>query len=221
MATLSAFKTKVSSEKIAQQHYYRVSFSNLGTRQVTGNTGYNDTIDNAGYKQFKDLKISDWESKSEADDNFDIWVQATKLPGATITELELKKHNFTFRMPDHLEFDGSWTCDILMDLSWKNYQRLLKWQTAYYDLAKSGGGLRGFPTATAIVHMLNNKFADMGVKMQIFGIYPKVVPAIDLSQEASEYIKPSVEFGFSYTDLMTGQDPLKEGAAPTSSTSGS
>lgn len=207
MATLSTFKTKVSSEKIAQQHYYRVSFSNLGTRQVTGDTGYNDTIDSAGYKQFNDLKISDFESG----DNFDIWVQATKLPGATITELELKKHNFTFRMPDHLEFDGSWTCDILMDLSWKNYQRLLKWQTAYYDLAKSGGGLRGFPTATATVHMLNNKFVDTDIKMQIFGIYPKVVPAIDLSQEASEYIKPSVEFGFSYTDLMTGKDPLTEG----------
>lgn len=213
MATLSAFKTKVSSEKIAQQHYYRVSFSKLGEGQANSGKGYNATIDGAGYNQFNnDLKISDFQSNSTTDDNFDIWVQATKLPGATITELELKKHNFTFRMPDHLEFDGSWTCDILMDLSWKNYQRLLKWQTAYYDLAKSGGGLRGFPTAVATVYMLDNKFDDTNIKMQIYGIYPKVVPAIDLSQEASEYIKPSVEFGFSYTDLMTGKDPLTEGA---------
>lgn len=213
MATLSAFKTKVSSEKIAQQHYYRVSFSKLGESQAASGKGYNDTIDSAGYNQFNDISIKDFESTKETDDNFDIWVQATKLPGATITELELKKHNFTFRMPDHLEFDGSWTCDILMDLSWKNYQRLLKWQTSYYDLAKSGGGLRGFPTAIATVQMLNNKFESENMpQMKIYGIYPKVVPAIDLSQEASEYIKPSVEFGFSYTDLMTGKDPLTEGS---------
>lgn len=204
--TLGKFKDKVSSEKIAQQHYYRVSFTNLGDSQSKGgNTqGYNATLDEAGYK-----KISQNINVLQSDDQFDIWVQATKLPGATITELELKKHNFTFRMPDHLEFDGSWTCDILMDLSWQNYKRLLKWQTAYYDLAKNGGGLRGFPKATAVVQMLDNSFADIAnAKMQIFGIYPKVVPAIDLSQEASEYIKPSVEFGFSYTDLMTGSDPL-------------
>lgn len=208
MATLSAFKTKVSSEKIAQQHYYKVSFTNLNNPQASSGNGYNDTIDGAGYNKLNS-EITDFMN----DDNFDIWVQATKLPGATITELELKKHNFTFRMPDHLEFDGSWTCDILMDLSWKNYQRLLKWQTAYYDLAKSGGGLRGFPTAVAIVQMLDNKFEDKNMpQMKIYGIYPKVVPAIDLSQEASEYIKPSVEFGFSYTDLMSGVDPLTEGA---------
>ena len=208
MATLSAFKTKVSSEKIAQQHYYKVSFTNLNDSQASSGNGYNDKIDGAGYDKLKS-EITDFMN----DDNFDIWVQATKLPGATITELELKKHNFTFRMPDHLEFDGSWTCDILMDLSWKNYQRLLKWQTAYYDLAKSGGGLRGFPTAVAIVQMLNNKFESKNMpQMKIYGIYPKVVPAIDLSQEASEYIKPSVEFGFSYTDLMSGVDPLTEGA---------
>lgn len=211
MATLSSFKTKVSSEKLAQQHYYKVSFSNLTPAQASSGQGYNDTIDSAGYDKFTGVDIKDFETK----DNFDIWVQAAKLPGATITELELKKHNFTFRMPDHIEFDGSWTCDILMDLSWKNYQRLLKWQTAYYDLAKSGGGLRGFPTATATVQMLNNNFSsDSMPKMQIFGIYPKVVPAIDLSQEASEYVKPSVEFGFSYTDLMSGIDPLGTGAKP-------
>lgn len=209
MATLSAFKTKVSSEKIAQQHYYKVSFSNLSIDQTASGKGYNGTINNASYDKFNDVDITAFEKE----ENFDIWVQAAKLPGATITELELKKHNFTFRMPDHIEFDGSWTCDILMDLSWKNYQRLLKWQTAYYDLAKSGGGLRGFPTATANVQMLNNNFkSDDMPKMQIFGIYPKVVPAIDLSQEASEYIKPSVEFGFSYTDLMTGIDPLGSGS---------
>lgn len=208
MATLSAFKTKVSSEKIAQQHYYKVSFTNLNDPQALSGNGYNDKIDGAGYDKLKS-EITDFMN----DDNFDIWVQATKLPGATITELELKKHNFTFRMPDHLEFDGSWTCDILMDLSWKNYQRLLKWQTAYYDLAKSGGGLRGFPTAVAMVQMLDNKFESKNMpQMKIYGIYPKVVPAIDLSQEASEYIKPSVEFGFSYTDLMSGVDPLTEGA---------
>lgn len=208
MATLSAFKTKVSSEKIAQQHYYKVSFTNLNEPQASSGNGYNDKIDGAGYDKLKS-EITDFMN----DDNFDIWVQATKLPGATITELELKKHNFTFRMPDHLEFDGSWTCDILMDLSWKNYQRLLKWQTAYYDLAKSGGGLRGFPTAVAMVQMLDNKFESKNMpQMKIYGIYPKVVPAIDLSQEASEYIKPSVEFGFSYTDLMSGVDPLTEGA---------
>lgn len=195
--TLGIFKTKVTSDKLAQQHYYQVKFQNLPK---------NGKGSNADGK-----KISD----TYDGDTFDIWCQAAKMPGQTLTELELKKHNFLFRMPDHVEFDGTWSVDILIDLSWNNYKRLLAWQNIYYDIAADGGGERGFPNAYAEVIPLDNNFKPMsGVPgMKIYGIYPKTVPSIDLSQEDSQYIKPTVEFGYSYTDYMAGgNDPIGGGS---------
>lgn len=190
MSTLSTFKTKVTSDKLAQQHYYKVSLFKVPTGVGSKNNDSNQFQNN---------------------DTFDIWCQAAKMPGQTLTELELKKHNFLFRMPDHVEFDGTWSVDILIDLSWKNYQRLLAWQNIYYNIAADGGGERGFPETYAEVKPLNNKFEEMsGVPgMKIYGIFPKTVPTIDLSQEDSQYIKPTVEFGYSYTDYMSGTgDPI-------------
>lgn len=194
MSTLSTFKTKVTSDKLAQQHYYKVSLF-----KVPNGVGSKNNDSN----QF------------QQNDVFDIWCQAAKMPGQTLTELELKKHNFLFRMPDHVEFDGTWSVDILIDLSWKNYQRLLAWQNTYYNISADGGGERGFPETYAEVKPLNNKFKVMSdvPGMQIYGIYPKTVPTIDLSQEDSQYIKPTVEFGYSYTNYMSDiVDPIGGGS---------
>lgn len=211
--TLGTFKTAVSKLKLAQQHFYKVSIQGLGGKgsEHPNSPGLGGSLDERSMNNSEDFKPSKLTTTTNGGDSydFDIWVQATKLPGATLTELELKKHNFTFRMPDHLEFDGSWTCDVLMDLSYSNYKKLLNWQSAYYNIQKDGAGLRGFPVATAKVSLLSNDFSNEIAYMNIYGLYPKVVPAIDLSQEASEYIKPTIEFGYSYTDLMMGNDPLK------------
>ena len=207
--TLGTFKTAVSALKLAQQHFYKVSIKGLDTAHPA-TAGLGGKLDERSMSNTNDSKPSSLTTTTNGGTsyNFDIWVQATKLPGATLTELELKKHNFTFRMPDHLEFDGSWSCDVLMDLSYNNYKKLLNWQSAYYNLKKDGGGLRGFPTAIATVSLLSNDFVTELTHMNIYGLYPKVVPAIDLSQEASEYVKPTIEFGYSYTDFMTGNDPV-------------
>ena len=86
MSTLSTFKTKVTSDKLAQQHYYKVSLFKVPNGVGSKNNDSNQFQNN---------------------DTFDIWCQAAKMPGQTLTELELKKHNFLFRMPDHVEFDGT------------------------------------------------------------------------------------------------------------------
>lgn len=187
MSTLSTFKDLVTAKPLLQQTYYKVSFDNLS---FIGTDGI--------------------PSSNVLGQYWDIYVQSSKMPGKTLTELELKRHAITFRMPNVVEWDGSWNCTVLLDLSMTGYKQLLRWQSWYSDIHNEhdGGGARGFPKVTAKVEILNNYYEPTGHIMTLYGIYPKVVPALEFNQETSEYIKPDIEFGYSYADDMLKINPL-------------
>lgn len=194
MATLAKFKSLVTDEKLLQQTYYKVTFNgipNLGNDVAAANGG----------KGGKSLLESE---------NWDLYVQATKMPGKTLTELELKRHAITFRMPNVVEWDGTWNCTVLLDLSMNMYKTLLAWQSVYSNLrVHDGGGARGFPPVTATIQILDNTYnPKSGVKMTLYGVYPKNVPALEFNQETNEYVKPDIEFGYSYADDMIDSNPV-------------
>lgn len=184
MATLSSFKTLVTDKPLLQQTYYRVSFEGLNNIHV----GVGDPVDGG---------------------KWDLYVQSSKMPGKNLTELELKRHAITFRMPNVVEWDGAWNCTVLLDLSMDMYSTLLRWQREYSDVFQfDAGGERGFPKVNAYIEILDNKYNGTGKGMRLYGIYPRNIPALEFNQETSEYIKPDVEFGYSYADDMVGSNPI-------------
>jgi hypothetical protein len=196
MATLSSFKSVVAGNKLLQQTYYRVKFEGLSS--IGNDIGASYTFD----KNTFDQAYGD-------STKWDLYVQATKMPGKTLTELELKRHAITFRMPNVVEWDGTWNCTVLLDLSMNMYKTLLAWQSWYSDIRnKDGGGNRGFPNVSATIEILDNNYNTVKGTMRLYGVYPKNVPALEFSQETSEYIKPDVEFGYSYADDMIANDPI-------------
>lgn len=188
MGTLSVFKTALSAKKALQEDFYRVSFVSVPT--------------GVGFGPDTDPK-----------DSFDIWCQGTDLPGRKLSVLEIKKHNFSLRMPDRMEYDGSWKTTVLLDMSLSGYQKLMKWQENYSNFGNDVGGNRGFPVGTAEVQVLDNLFQPNGPKMRIYGIFPSEVPAISFKQDSSNVLTVDVTFTYSYcTDSnMDAGDPLGGG----------
>lgn len=189
---LSQFRQKITSEKLLQKQYYKLEFA--FEKQEGGN----------------DIESS---QVKELAGNFDLYAQSASIPGKNLTTLEVKKHAFTLRMPDQVTFDGSWSVNVLLNLSLSVYKRLLDWQAQYSSLECDMGGNRGFPSANAKVYLLNNLFTtdNSAGLMTIYGIFPTKVPQIDLSQEESAYLTPTVEFAYSYHDDFVGSDVLSTG----------
>lgn len=188
MGTLSRFKQAITSDKLLQTTYYKVEFQNVPK--------YNGTMMLFG---------SDSGEKS-----FDLYCQAADLPGKKLTVLEVKKHAFTLRMPNVVEYDGTWKTTVLVNLQLDHYRELLKWQNWYSALNNDVGGERGFCDATATVSILDNNFQTKGVgkKLKIYGIFPSEVPALSMKQDSSDYLNADVTFTYSYCDDYSGSDPL-------------
>lgn len=189
---LSQFRQKITSEKLLQKQYYKLEFA---FEQREGGSDIESS-------QVQELK-----------GNFDLYAQSASIPGKNLTTLEVKKHAFSLKMPDQVTFDGTWSVNVLLNLSLSVYKRLLDWQAQYSSLECDMGGTRGFPSANAKVYLLNNLFKTDGSAglMTIYGIFPTKVPQIDLSQEESAYLTPTVEFAYSYHDDFTQKDVLSEG----------
>jgi hypothetical protein len=68
MGTLSKFREKLTNVRVKQNYMYKVSFTNLPNGVAGDELGETD--------------------------NFDLWVQGSKLPGVKPTTVEVKKLNF-------------------------------------------------------------------------------------------------------------------------------
>lgn len=176
--TLAKFKQEITGKKLLQEDYFKIHFE-----------GVPEEDNNLGFKEAPE---------------FDIWCQGTDLPGRSLSVLEVKKHNFTLRMPDRITYDGTWTVSVILDLSLTGYKALLKWQRFYSSLKKDMGGARGFPEATGTVTFLNNNFeVETGKSagdFKIYGIFPSQVPSISMKQDSSNYLTPQVTFTYSWCD---------------------
>lgn len=181
--SVARFKNKITSEKLLQSTYYKVTFD-----QVVGGVDKNFGLE-----------------------EFDLFCQGTDLPGKKLGTLEVKRHGFTLRMPGNMEYDGSWKTTVLMDLSLKGYKNLLKWVAYYSAFENDVGGERGFPSTTATITLLNNLYQEKSSagKMTIYGIFPTEVPALAMKQDASEYLNVDVTFAYSYTDDFGEKDPVQ------------
>lgn len=183
MGTLATFKQQITTKKLLQEDYFKVHFGNLPT-------GIDENLNLAG--------------------GFDIWCQGTDLPGRSLSVLEVKKHNFTLRMPDRITYDGTWTVSVILDLSLTGYKALLKWQRYYSDFKTDMGGERGLPGATGTITLLDNNFnsneeaknpaAPPAGTFKIYGIFPSQVPSISMKQDSSNYLTPQVTFTYSWCD---------------------
>lgn len=189
MGTLSQFKQAITKDKLLQTTYYKVEFQNVPTfensKELFGSSGSN--------------------AKS-----FDIYCQATDLPGKKLSVLEVKKHGFTLRMPNVIEYDGTWKTTVLVNLQLEHYRGLLYWQNHYSSLKNDMGGARGFSDATATVTILDNNFQEkaVGKKIKIYGIFPSEVPALSMKQDSSDYLNADCTFTYSYCDDYLATDPL-------------
>ena len=173
MYTLSNFKTTaLKFKKLLQQHFYKIQFNGLNSLS-TGVTNLEKT-------------------------DLEVWVQSTKLPSQKLTTQDITKCAITFKMPDHVDYDRTWTCEVLMSLSMEQYKSLMDWQRHYSDLTIDGGGDNSFPDVSATVILCDNLFNETNRKITLYGVFPEEVPEIDLTTEDSQYLKPSVTFGFSY-----------------------
>lgn len=182
--TLSKFKEKITQDKLLQTTYYKVSFTGVpvGVADIDGNGA----------------------------DAFDIYCQATDLPGKKLDVLEVKKRGFTLRMPGNVSYEGTWKVSVLVNLNLTHYKKLLKWQSFYSDVAKGMGGARGFSPANGVITLLDNNFNEnsQAGKLVIYGIFPSEVPALSMKQDVSEYITSDVTFTYSYTSDYNGFDPM-------------
>lgn len=171
--TLAKFKQEITTNKLLQEDYFKVHFENL-------------PIDN------------DLDLPSE----FDIWCQGADLPGRSLSVLEVKKHNFTLRMPDRITYDGTWNVSVILDLSLTGYKALLAWQRYYSNFETDMGGERGLPSATATITLLDNNFktSENAGQFKIYGIFPSQVPNISMKQDSSNYLTPQVTFTYSWCD---------------------
>lgn len=176
MGTVATFRDQISSQKLLQSTYYKVSFTKL-----PGGIGSDTSFFNT---------------------DFDIFCQGTDIPGKKLGVIEVKRHGFTLRMPGNMEYDGTWKTTVLMDLSLKGYKKLLEWVNVYSNWDTEIGGDRGFPSGTATIQTLDNNYkptTDQPV-ITIYGIFPTDVPALAMKQDASDYLNVDVTFAYSYTD---------------------
>lgn len=183
--TLSKFKEKITKDKLLQTTYYKVSFTGVppSVTDIDGNGA----------------------------DAFDIYCQATDLPGRKLDVLEVKKRGFTLRMPGNVSYDGTWKVTVLANLNLTHYKKLLKWQTHYSDIAKGMGGERGFSPANGVITLLDHNFNENSAagKLIIYGIFPSDVPAISMKQDNNEYVTSDVTFTYSYTsEYGVAHDPM-------------
>lgn len=183
--TLSKFKEKITQDKLLQTTYYKVSFTGVppSVTDIDGNGA----------------------------DAFDIYCQATDLPGRKLDVLEVKKRGFTLRMPGNVSYDGTWKVTVLANLNLTHYKKLLKWQTHYSDIAKGMGGERGFSPANGVITLLDHNFNENSAagKLIIYGIFPSDVPAISMKQDINEYVTSDVTFTYSYTsEYGVAHDPM-------------
>lgn len=190
---LASFKQRITDDKLLQTTFYKVSFQNVPV-------------------------LSNFNGASNQEimsDSFDLYCQATDLPGKTLSVLEVKKRGFTLRLPNVVEYSGDWKTTILLNLSLSGYRSLLAWQAVYSDLKKGLGGERGMTTAQAIVTILDNNFnettTNLNNKLVIYGIFPKEVPTISMKHDASETITVDATFAYSYTNDFGTDDPLASG----------
>lgn len=190
--TLAKFKQEITTNKLLQEDYFKVSFQNLPKSTTTTKISIDEHL--------------------ELPSGFDIWCQGADLPGRSLSVLEVKKHNFTLRMPDRITYDGTWTVSIILDLSLKGYKNLLKWQRYYSNFENDMGGERGLPGATATITLLDNNFKELsGGAFKIYGIFPSQVPSISMKQDSSNYLTPQVTFTYSWCDDFGENKLEKEG----------
>lgn len=180
--SLKTLKERITSKHLLQNHYFKVTF---------------DPISNVA------------ESGSFFTGSFDIFCQGATLPGKSLNSLDVKRHNITLKMPDHVTWDGTWTPEVLVDLSMDGYKTLQDWMNYYSNVAVSGAGARGFPPTNATVTILDNNFQETEHKMKIFGIFPTKIPDISFAHTSSSYVTQQITFTYSYTSPLGDiSDPL-------------
>lgn len=185
MGTLSKFREKLTNVRVKQNYMYKVSFTNL-------------PIGVAG------------DELSETD-NFDLWVQGSKLPGVKPTTVEVKKLNFKFTLPSTIEFNNTWNTDVLMDMNMDIYRALHRWVRIYSDLRLDAGGVRGVPSTKAYVQLLDNNNQPVPNQLYVLeGVFPSDVPDIDLNHDNGDLMKLNVTFTFQYLYLHSEGDPLNK-----------
>ncbi len=186
MASLKNFTEEIAANRVRQQHQFMISIFN-----VSQNFTMTGDINKLG-------------------SNFDLYVQSTSLPERTLTDYELKKHGFTFRMPDILEFPGEWNTSMLLDQNMDIMRNLTRWQEGFSSLSNNMGGERFYGIAEAKVYALDHNMKKMSTDQTIVikGLFPKTIPTVELTHEGTEVIKPDITWTYQYWYFESEGDPL-------------
>lgn len=156
------------------------------------------------------------DTSNDPEKTFTYYAQSASVPGLSVKNAQAKFFAGKFNIPSVIQYDHSWTTDIILDQDLTMYKKLVQWQKYMSDYTRSGGGVRVIPNIDLRVSLLNSYHNAFSTSFILAGIWPNTVSGIDIKYDNNvEVMKSKITFSYQYVyqdpdfDSNGANDPLK------------
>lgn len=120
--------------------------------------------------------------------DFTFLAKGTSLPQTELTTTKVNYFAQSFEFPGIIRYGDTWTVNVQLDQRMIIYKQLRLWQEMMSSIARNSGGNHTVPDARGEILFLD-QYGDRAQRTYwVEGIYPTIVPAIDM-----QYLEGSTE----------------------------
>lgn len=146
--------------------------------------------------------------------SIDSMVKASSLPKMTVDHLDFKYKGRTIKVPNKVNYPGTWSCTFYLDETYFVREAIEKWMMmfdSYYDGTNGSSSMLGgvfvnkskiFSTATV------TQYSKMGTGIQAYefqGLFPISLEEVPLADDRIGAVNEfTVTFAYSYYNIRNG-----------------
>lgn len=128
-----------------------------------------------------------------------LFAQSTSLPRSQITPTVVTYFAQTFHFPGIMNYETSWTVNVLLDQKLTIYRQLKAWQEMISSISRNSGGNKTIPEAQGVIELLDGYGRKAQRRFSIEGIFPTNLQTIDMQYEENGAIKNmNVQFAMQF-----------------------
>lgn len=135
--------------------------------------------------------------------------KTTNLPQTELVTTRVNYFAQSFEFPGIVKYGDTWTLSVQLDQKMIIYKQLRLWQEMMSSIARNSGGNHTIPNARGEILFLDQYGKTPQRKFWIEGIYPTIVPQVDMQyQEGSTELKEAqITFKVQYFRQIVGNEP--------------
>ena len=132
------------------------------------------------------------------DTNLKFYAISTSKPAMTINTGEINYQGFTYRVPNNLTFDGTWSVTVRASQDMKLYEDFVAWSKIFADYDKGGGGKKNIPDSNGVIDLMDQELNTIVKTYTMYGLFPTEVGELTTDHSDTSVSQFNVTFAYQF-----------------------